>query len=461
MSGMTRVLIVAQPTVGHVTALITIGRRLLASGADVRFALPFTRLPRIPLPSMIATALRLPKAVEAAGLRFVPLAPSLAQLAYGTAMPWTAGATELRLAARLITAGSGSYVRQLEAELDREGADVIVADFGFVAGLFVAERRRVPHVAFFHSGLPFPEGGEYPFTGGAVFSRSVDARIAPARRSLGLPPAAPGFFDRPYSPDLNLLATAPALEGRTTDYGPTTRWVGPCVDGRVETASFPLERLRPDAVKVYLSLGTVFNGRADRFRAVIRGLTAPGVQLVVSAGESFAALESMAGPDLLIFPWVPQLAVLRSVDFVVSHGGNNTVNEALMAGRPLLVLPIGGEQEANARRVERLGAGIRLERAPLGPESVREAFVRLTQEHGPRLRGRSRSRRHVPGDRVLRNIVSELRHHHGERRDHPGRPRHRTRGARRRAGAAREPTGGSLVEAVVVARRRSTVDTPR
>jgi UDP:flavonoid glycosyltransferase YjiC (YdhE family) len=69
--------------------------------------------------------------------------------------------------------------------------------------------------------------------------------------------------------------------------------------------------------------------------------------------------------------------LLRAVDCIVSHGGNNTVNEALSAGVPLLVLPIGGEQEANAKRVERLGAGIALHRDTLTPTSVRSAFEKL------------------------------------------------------------------------------------
>ena len=117
--------------------------------------------------------------------------------------------------------------------------------------------------------------------------------------------------------------------------------------------------------------------QTDGFRALVRGLVGPGVQLVVSAGASFDALASLAGDDVLIFRRVPQLAVLRAVDVVVSHGGNNTVNETLMAGRPLLVLPIGGEQEANARRVEAIGAGISLARADLSADTVRAAFARL------------------------------------------------------------------------------------
>jgi MGT family glycosyltransferase len=311
----------------------------------------------------------------------MPLPTDPMMLALAVALPWTSGARELRLAARLMTSGVSDAIAHLEAELDRDRADVIVADFAFFAAALVAERRNLPLVAFFHSGLPFPIQGRHPFADGEAFSRTIDARIAKVRRDAKLPPTAPGILDSPYSPDLNLLATTPALEGRDLNFGLNTKCVGPCVDGRAET-DFPLERLRADAVKIYLSLGTVFNRHPARFLALIEGLSGPGVQIIVSAGPSYDALVGLASSELLIFRTVPQLAVLKAVDFVVSHGGNNTVNEALVAGKSLLVLPIGGEQEANARRVERLGAGIPLDRDRLTPQAVRAAFTRLRSEPG-------------------------------------------------------------------------------
>lgn len=379
----------AHPTVGHISGLVTIGRQLQARGARVRFAMAWQQAPNVRLPAILSTALSLRGVVEAAGFGFVPLPAGPRMVAYALAIPHAAGAVEMQLAGRMMTSGMDTAVQHLEAELDREGADVVVADFAFFAAALVAERRRLPLVTLFHSGLPFPLEGQHPFTGGAALSRTIDARVRRVRAKLGLPLAPAGLLDRPYSPDLNLLATAPALEGRALDYGPTTCAVGPCVDGRVEAGDFPFERLRPEATKVYLSLGTVFNRHPERFRALLGGLQAPGVQVVVSAGPSYEALQPLAGPEVLLFRTVPQLAVLRAVDFVVSHGGNNTVNETLLAGRPLLVLPIGGEQEANARRVERLGAGLPLERQRLTAEAVRPAFTRLREE--PSFRARAQA----------------------------------------------------------------------
>jgi hypothetical protein len=71
-----RVLMAAHPTVGHVNGLITIGRQLLTSGADVRFAMSWRQPPKLPMPSLISTALSLRANVEQARLRFVPRPPT-------------------------------------------------------------------------------------------------------------------------------------------------------------------------------------------------------------------------------------------------------------------------------------------------------------------------------------------------------------------------------------------------
>lgn len=55
---------------------------------------------------------------------------------------------------------------------------------------------------------------------------------------------------------------------------------------------------------------------------------------------------------------------------------------ASAAGRPLLVVPVGGEQHDNAQRVTWLGAGLWISLSELSAERVRAAVARLRNEPG-------------------------------------------------------------------------------
>ena len=68
----------------------------------------------------------------------------------------------------------------------------------------------------------------------------------------------------------------------------------------------------------------------------------------------------------------------RDADLVVCHAGHGTVSATLLAGKPLLLLPLNIEQRMLAARVEAAGAGLA---APaLAPEGMRAKFQRLLAE---------------------------------------------------------------------------------
>ncbi|CAK9091094.1 Uncharacterized UDP-glucosyltransferase YdhE [Durusdinium trenchii] len=79
--------------------------------------------------------------------------------------------------------------------------------------------------------------------------------------------------------------------------------------------------------------------------------------LIVAIGSQPDALEGVDVPkNARCFPYLPQVEVLKAgVDLFLTHGGQNSFMESLMAGTPVVVCPGFGDQIANAMRAEMTG----------------------------------------------------------------------------------------------------------
>ncbi|MFM8825624.1 MAG: glycosyltransferase [Actinomycetota bacterium] len=392
------ILLAAHPTAGHTSALRAIGVELIERGHDVGFALMRTRLPfSARWPEPIRFAAELPASVASDGIDVLALRPPPAGIWHAARLPRTLGQDELAVAIELFTSGTAAQARQIAEHGRRIGASVIVGDYLMPAAMLAAQLADLPYVAVYHSALPFPTDGAAPFgtslpasaKGTAAWRAGearldelgarFDARVTSAARSLRLPPPDPGLLRRPISRDLNVLATTPELEpGLRPLPGPVVM-TGPCLRASTTAAAIDPAGLPSTRPLAYISLGTVFNDKPGVYGTLIDGARAAGFSVIVSAGASADRLASLQSDDVRIYRQVPQVALLEHVDVVITHGGNNTVQESLAAGRPMVVIPFGGDQWANARRVERLGVGASIDPAALTSHTVRSALSRARE----------------------------------------------------------------------------------
>ena len=75
----------------------------------------------------------------------------------------------------------------------------------------------------------------------------------------------------------------------------------------------------------------------------------------------------------LVRDFLPQVTLLRHAALAVSHGGNNSVTEAMTAAVPLLLLPFSTDQFAGAAAVEAAGFGAALDPNTASVEELRTA----------------------------------------------------------------------------------------
>jgi MGT family glycosyltransferase len=114
----------------------------------------------------------------------------------------------------------------------------------------------------------------------------------------------------------------------------------------------------PGTALVYLSLGSLGSADVGLMRRLVDALADTPHRYIVSKGPLHAEYDladNMVGGEFL-----PQTTLMPHVDAVITHGGNNTVTEALHLGKPMIVLPLFWDQYDNAQRMDELGFGVRL-----------------------------------------------------------------------------------------------------
>ncbi len=156
---------------------------------------------------------------------------------------------------------------------------------------------------------------------------------------------------------VNVVYTSREFQPFGERFDDTYVFVGPVLRGEppLDAELACLDRV------IYLSLGTLFNDRPRLFREAAEALSGLGHPVVLSTGGRVDPATLRPLPDGVVARrWLPQLALLRRAALVVTHGGMNTVSEALWHDLPLVVVPQAADQTWVARRVAELGAGVDL-----------------------------------------------------------------------------------------------------
>jgi UDP:flavonoid glycosyltransferase YjiC (YdhE family) len=122
----------------------------------------------------------------------------------------------------------------------------------------------------------------------------------------------------------------------------------------------------PPRPTIYVSFGSFLEAGAARLLRILRAIAHLPVQanVIVAAGNSTSdALVGMARryiPDVVIEPFLPQCAILRAASLLVTHAGITSIKEAVTAGVPMVLVPMGNDTDAVADRCAQLELGVRV-----------------------------------------------------------------------------------------------------
>lgn len=96
---------------------------------------------------------------------------------------------------------------------------------------------------------------------------------------------------------------------------------------------------------------------AEQLATIIAGLSRLECTAVVATGGIEAAGGVEPAPHVHLTDRLAQPLLLECADLFVTHGGYNSIREAVRTGTPMAVLPNFGDQLPNAARVQELGLG--------------------------------------------------------------------------------------------------------
>jgi len=368
---------------GSVAPALTVARKLVKRGHDVR---------------VMSDACNRAEC-ESTGARFIPWtrAPSRVDRdpATETVRDWEhEGPAGFLHAIDVMWAGpSLAYAQDVIAELEREPAELVVTSemlFGVAIG---CEAVGQPFCYLSANISLFPMPGVPPMGPGlaparteaeaalhaemsqgvvTMYDHGLPAMNA-ARAALKLPPLAHAL-DQAQAAQATLIATARAFDFAPDILPPGVRYVGPQLDEPAWAQTW-ISPWSPsdDRPLVLAGFSTTFQNHAAVLQRVIDAASDLPVRLLVTLGGSIGAEALRPAANCRIATNAAHDAVMRSAALVVTHGGHGTVTRALKHHRPMVVIPLGRDQNDNAVRVTERGAGLSL--APTA--SVAEIHVAM------------------------------------------------------------------------------------
>ncbi len=354
MGGPVRALFTLLPARGSLQPLLPVAEAMRARGHEVA----------------LCSSPRLRNDVEAHGLAFLPAGLDwhvsdpdyigvLCQAAGGLAFPPLA---EERFAWVIANLFIGAAARRMLPELigvaRQWSADLIVRESLEFAGCVAAEALGLPHAsvaAAADSALDRRRELAGPLTG--------------LRQQAGLPADPDGDMAFRY---LHLCFTPPSFDGPGARFPPTARFFAH------HSTPTPHEDLPPwldqlaGRPTVLVSMGTVFHRTPGLHETILAALRDEPVNLLIALGfDQDPARLGPLPPHVRVQPTLPQVALLPRCALLVSHGGFNSVKEALAEGVPLVIVPVAGDQPYCARRCQALGVG-----RVIGPAERNAAAIR-------------------------------------------------------------------------------------
>ncbi|EJR63123.1 MGT family glycosyltransferase [Bacillus cereus VD115] len=157
----------------------------------------------------------------------------------------------------------------------------------------------------------------------------------------------------------------------------TFKFVGPSITEQGENEDFDYTSIEEQSL-IYISLGTVFNVAINFYKLCMKAFENSKHTIVMSVGSKTKISDLGDIPkNFIVKNYVPQTELLTYTKLFITHGGMNSTHEGLYNGVPLVVIPQSADQPVIAKRVESLGAGVKLQMQGLTANQLSESVEKV------------------------------------------------------------------------------------
>lgn len=265
------------------------------------------------------------------------------------------------------------------AESIVEQFDFIIYEQFFFLGKHLAEKYHKPVARVFTAPVTNEKlMKEFITSKGplSIFKHKWIARAFTKNIAKNIPMKTDNWLDEIIHnpPELNLVYTLREYQPYEEEFPDEQyKFLGPSI---YERKSKGFDFVKGERPVVYISLGTVINGAVSFFQNCLDAFRGENMDVIISADQKFDAgkLKNIP-PNVHIYKSVPQIDVLKMADVFVTHGGMNSVSEALVYGIPMVVIPFVSDQPVNAQCIENLGVGKRLEYATVNMDTLKNSVL--------------------------------------------------------------------------------------
>ncbi|MBT2575312.1 glycosyl transferase family 1 [Bacillus sp. ISL-51] len=279
---------------------------------------------------------------------------------------------------------SKKAARRIIEEVKQESYDYIMYDHHFLAGRLVKNILKLPAYSLCTTFAMNEEFVREVFSNASLVSEespfypAYTEKVGQLNNEFGAEIAAP--FDI-FSNDgkKTIVFTSRAFQPKEEYFGDSYLFVGPSITDRPADSDFPFEQLEGEKV-LFISMGTIFNNQKELFNQCLKACRDYEGKVVMSIGKHLdpAELDEIP-PHVIVKPYVPQLEILKRADLFITHGGMNSTSEGLYYKTPMIVIPMGGDQFAVGRQVEKTGAGKQFKKEDITAELLRETIKEISE----------------------------------------------------------------------------------